>query len=169
VYVQDRARFQIALAELPDGAQGTRTTLQIMSALVGQFKANPRIWELAHSLTQHLAPKDFAGQVRELHNYVRDQIRYVHDIRGIETVQTPTVTLDAGQGDCDDKATLLATLLESIGHATRFKAIGRVAGEFQHVYVQTPIGATWVSLDTTHDVPAGWEPAGFRTVMLQVN
>lgn len=169
MYVQDRARFAIALAQLPDAAQGTRTTLQIMSALVNQFKTHPRIRGLALSLTEQLAPKDFAGEVNAIFEYVRDQIRYIHDVRGAETVQTPTVTLDAGQGDCDDKSTLLAALLESIGQPTRFKAIGQAAGEFQHVYVQTPIGGKWVSLDATHDVPAGWQPSGYRSVMLQAN
>jgi transglutaminase-like putative cysteine protease len=171
MHVPERVPHRTSLAQLPNGALGTRTTLQIMSALVRQFKVDPRLRAAAIDLISHLAPKDWAGEIRVLHEAVRDQVRYVHDVHGVETVQTPPVTwFDLQAGDCDDKSTLLATLLEAIGHPTRFKAIGRRAGEFEHVYVQTPLAGRWVSLDTTHTgAAAGWEPKGFSAVMIQNN
>jgi transglutaminase-like putative cysteine protease len=169
MYLGQPSPPRISLANLPEGAQGTRTTLQIMSAYVKQFKANARVRNLALSIVEHLAPKDWAGEVRVMHEWVRDQIRYVADIHGVETVQTPLATLDIGQGDCDDMSSLLASLLEAIGHPSRFFAIGDAPGTFKHVLVQTPVGGRWIGLDPTQNVPAGWMPSGYTSVMVQNN
>lgn len=149
------------LAEIPSGAAGARQTLRLMSALVRRYKTDLTIRNLAGSLTNSLLQKDFNGEIRLLHAYVRDSIRYLKDIHGVETIQTPLVTLQNGFGDCDDKSTLLATLLESIGHPTRFWAIGtRSPDQFQHVLVETRAGdkKSWIPLETTEPVAPGWKP-----------
>ena len=157
------------LGTLPDGAAGTRTTLQLMSSLVRQFKADPTIRQQALDLVANLPPKQWAAEVRALFEFVRDQIRYVHDTNGVETIQWPTVTLSVGQGDCDDKASLLASLLETIGHPSRFVAVGKTPGTYSHVFVQTLLGAKWVSLDATMNVPMGWAPSQVGSVMIANN
>lgn len=137
----------------------TRETLRLMRDLTRQYKAASLIRQTAIDLTAPLPPKAWADQVRAVFAYVRDAIRYTRDVRGIETLQTPDATMDIGAGDCDDKSVLLASLLESIGHPTRFVAVGYAApGEFSHVYVQTRIGPRWISLDPTMNVEAGWSP-----------
>lgn len=114
--------------------------------------------QLALSLIAGLPPKDLAGEVRALHAFVRDRIRYVRDVAGVETVQTPERTLQNAAGDCDDKSTLLAALLESIGFRTRFEAVGFVPGRWSHVLVQALVHGRWVPLETTLDVQPGWRP-----------
>lgn len=147
------------LGELPTGEPGTATTLQLMRRLVIQFKRAPEIREVALGLIAHLRPKDWGGEIKAVFEFVRDQIRYTRDIRGLETLQIPPVTLDLGAGDCDDKSTLLAALLESIGHPTRFVAVGyRGPGQYSHVYVETKLGPRWVPLDATMPVGVGWSP-----------
>lgn len=147
------------LGSLPPDAPGTHETLKIMGGLVKQFKRDPMIRDTAISLTAHLRPRDWTGQVRVLYEYVRDQIRYTRDVLGVETIQTPPVTMDLEAGDCDDKSTLLAALLQSIGHPTRFVATGyRSLQSFSHVYVETLLGERWVPLDPTTTKPFGWEP-----------
>lgn len=144
---------------IPDGADGVRSTLYLMRSLVRQGKVDPNIRHVAASLVQDLPPKDWTGQVRRLHAFVRDRIRYIRDIDGVETIQTPDKTLELKYGDCDDKATLLATLLQTIGHPARFVAIGtKSPGEFSHVFVDTLIGRDWVALETTEPVEMGWQP-----------
>ena len=107
--------------------------------------------ELALSLIRHLhGHKNWVGQVKCLHSYVQRNIQYVRDVRGVETIATPIVTIQNGQGDCDDQAVLLAALLESIGHPTRFVAIKQnMFGPFVHVYTETKIGPRWLPLETT--------------------
>jgi len=146
------------LLGIPSGVQGVRVTLALMRSLARKFKTDLTIRKKAAALTQHLPQKDWSGQVRALHAFVRDGIRYIKDVDGVETVQTPLYTLTNEYGDCDDKSTLLASLLASIGHPSRFLAIGVVPGRFSHVLVETRIGDKWMPLETTASVPPGWMP-----------
>lgn len=140
-------------------------TLDVMRRVTRTAKKHLPIIELARSLVSHLPPKDWAGEVEALHRFVRDEIRYVKDVRGVETVAVPEYTLRAGQGDCDDKAVLLASLLEAIGHPAKFVAIGFRPFNFSHVFVETKIGPRWVSLETTEPVDVGWRPERVVSIM----
>lgn len=147
------------LGTLPDGPSGTHVTLKLMAGLVNQFKRDPLMRDTAISLVAGLRPRDWSGEARAIYEYVRDRIRFVRDISGVETLQTPPVTMELEAGDCDDKSTLLATLLETIDHPTRFVATGyRAPQSFSHVYVETLIGTTWVPLDASTEQPFGWVP-----------
>lgn len=143
---------------IPDGVPGISATLKIMSQLVKEYKKSMAVRGLTLRLVKDCGQKDYSCEVRQVHAYVRDTIRYVNDIRDVETIQTPDKTIELGQGDCDDKSTLIAAMLESIGHPTRFVAIGFQVGVFAHVYVETKIGAKWIPLETTEPVDVGWEP-----------
>lgn len=146
------------LKRIPDGIPGIIVTLREMARLTNTAKKSPQVRELALSLTRDLPPKNWTAEVRALHGFVRDRIRYVQDINGVETVAIPEVTLRLGQGDCDDKSVLLASLLESIGHPARFVAVGFRPGELEHVYVDTKIRDQWIPLETTEPVEAGFLP-----------
>jgi transglutaminase-like putative cysteine protease len=147
------------LLSIPDGIAGIRATLAHMTAYVREYKKAPEIRRLAGLLTQNLPGKDFRAEVAALFDYVQHDIRYLLDIADVETLQTPLVTLENGSGDCDDKSTLLAALLESIGHKTRFLAAS-YGGDVEHVFVETMIGSSWVALDATEPHPMGWRTPG---------
>ena len=120
-----------------------------------------RVRDLALQLVAGLAPKDYPAEVRRLHAWVRDAVRYVRDVRGVETLHTAARVIEQRQGDCDDKSLLLAALLESIGHRTRFVAVGFVRGHLSHVLPEVKLGRTWLPLETI--VPGarpGWLPPG---------
>lgn len=147
------------LGELPPGESGTAATLQLMRRMVNRYKRSSAIREAALSLIAGLRPKDWRGEINAVFVFVRDHIRYTRDIRGLETLQVPEVTLDLSAGDCDDKSTLLATMLESIGHPTRFVAVGyKSPGNYSHVYVETRLGPRWLTLDATMPHELGWSP-----------
>lgn len=135
---------------------------------MAQGKINPEIRSLALSLIRGHSQKDWTSEIKSLHNFVRDNIRYVRDVRGVETLHTPLKLLELGQGDCDDKSVLLATLLESIGHPTRFVAIGFAPNRYDHVYVDTRLRDVWVGLETTEPWPVGRTPKGV-TKMIHYN
>lgn len=159
----------MTLQRIPSGRDGIKVTLQTMSRLARQFKKDPGIRELASQLVRDLPQYDGPGEVRALHAFVRDCIRYTGDIAGVETLQTPRVTLETGVGDCDDKSTLLAALLESINRKTRFVAVGfHPAGGHSHVLVEVRAGKSdrWVPLETIKPVEAGWRPAGIKRTMV---
>ncbi len=153
--------------QLAGGRAGTIQTAQAMRSLVRDYRRNPEIRALAMSLVGFLDQKDHAGEVNALFLYVRDSIRYLQDIYEVETLQTPDKTIQLAQGDCDDKATLLATLLESIGFRTVFKLTGYHGSEFEHVYLYVEGPGVSLHLDATEPEPAGFEPPN-PTVSLYV-
>ena len=156
----------ITLALIPDGVDSTRQTLRLMREYVRRGKKTPAVRQTALDLTNGMRQKDFIGEVKKLHAYVRDHIRYIRDIRNVETLHPPEVILELEQGDCDDKSILLASLLESIGHPTRFAAVAFRPGRYSHVYVETLIGNKWVPLETTEPVEIGWRPPNVRHALL---
>jgi transglutaminase-like putative cysteine protease len=146
---------KMKLMGIPNGKAGTLATLKIMRGLVRRYKTAPAIRTLAQTLTRNIPQKNYTREVDKLFRLVRDKVRYVKDVAGVETIQTPIQTLKLGSGDCDDKSTLIASLLESIGHPTRFVAVSFNGIGFSHVFVQTKIGPKWVSLETTEKFPMG--------------
>lgn len=166
--ISKNSNIKYTLGILPSGAGGTRATLKEMAKIVRKFRHHPTIREKALSLTRGLRQKNYTGEAKRIHEFVRDGIRYVKDVRGVETLQWPIHTLEYfKQGDCDDKSMLVSSLLESVGHKTRFVAVGLRAGTFQHVFVQTKIGNRWWNVETTEPWPFGKGPGKMPSVMIE--
>jgi len=154
-------RSTLATLELiPSGRAGVLMTLAKMRSLVQQGKKNLKLRELALSLVGDLPGKDYLGEVRRVQQWVKGNIRYVPDIRNVETLHTIDKLLEQRQGDCDDQAMLVACLLETLGKHTRFRAIGFKPGEFEHVFTEVRLGNQWVPVETTEPVDVGWLPRG---------
>lgn len=151
------------LLGIPDGPAGTRATLRLMARLVRQFRKDPSIRLTAQSIVRDArieGHKNYPAMIRALHGWVQKNIQYLRDIRGTETLQTPVKTLEFRQGDCDDQATLLASLLEAIGFRSRFVAIKSAPdGPFIHVFSEVNLGRRWIPLETTEPWPAGRGPS----------
>lgn len=155
-------------ASIPGGPDGMKATLRIMRDYARAAVRDPdqAIRSKAEELTRGLPPRQWFAEIRAVHEFVRDSIRYLRDPATMERIATPEQTLKSMQGDCDDKATLLAALLDSIGHPTRFVAIGLGGGPFSHVLVETKVRHTgndqkdWMPLETIIPRDAGWWPDG---------
>lgn len=151
---------------LPPGGAATKRTLQVMVGLVRQYKTDLNVRTLAIQLSHACAPKDKRCELTQLQHFVRDQIRYVEDVEGVETVQTPVATLRLMAGDCDDKSVLLCALAASIGFPTRFCAIGVSGQDFSHVMAQAKLGAGFINMETiVPGVEIGWFPPDATCVM----
>jgi len=155
------------LESIPGGNAGVRATLKRMAQLVNEGKKNYEIRALTLSLVKHLPAKNWLAEVQAIFSYVKNNIRYVRDIDGIETIATPEKTLEIGQGDCDDSAVLIATMLQSIGHPARFIAAGFNGNGLSHVYVETLIGNRWIPLEVTEDLRLGEFPKNITQTMMQ--
>jgi transglutaminase-like putative cysteine protease len=154
------------LSGLPDGVAGTRATLKIMARLVKQFKKDPTINLLALELTRGLPSYDSMAEICALQRFVRDRIRYVMDVDGVETLRTPLVTLNMEAGDCDDKATLLCSLLSTIGYPCQFIAVGFDGENFSHVMAAAKLGTRVVPCETIlPNVSPGWFPDGANPIL----
>lgn len=153
------------LGTIANGREGIKATLKLMVVIARRTRATLPIRTLAQQLVQGCAENDTRCEAATLQAFVRDSIRYVRDVRDVETIQFPEQTLQLKSGDCDDKALLLAALLESIGFHTRFCAVGVNGGDYSHVLTQVMIpGSGWVSAEVipidgrTEKAPFGWFP-----------
>lgn len=148
-----------------NGLPGVLQTLAVMRRMVHEAKTDPAILQAARN-TIFVTPANNAwAEAEALFELVRDKIRYVRDIHGVETLSTPVKTLQASLGDCDDQTTLLAALLEAVGYPTRFVIAGYNGVYPEHVYLQVLLGAPdtlegdWLDADPTQaGMPLGWAP-----------
>jgi len=138
-------------AKLPS-AKYAESTLGVVRSLARRDSVHPEIRLLAQDLTHDSLPYDQAAEAEALQAFVRDNIRYVRDVNGVETVQSPRLTLRTGSGDCDDKTGLLASLLYSIGFPVRYVLAAtnpRQPTQFTHIYPEAAIrNLGWVPLET---------------------
>lgn len=157
------------LLTISDGVNGVRDTLKLMSQIVKTYKRAPAIRALALDIVKDVPQKSWKKEARAILSWVQQNVRYVKDVRGVETLQSPIQTLKLGQGDCDDFSTLIASLMEAIGHPTRFMAVGKVEGHFCHVYAETKVGTKWLAMDGTESGGLGWAPKGVVCRMKHTN
>jgi hypothetical protein len=160
MYLPQSPSLSGAVVMIPDGTPGIHATLRAMRQLVRDYRTSVEIRGVALSLLALTPPKDATAEIVALFEFVRDRIRYVGDVLDVETLTTPDKTLALAAGDCDDKAVLLAALLESVGYITRFVVAGyNIPDVFEHVFVQAMLpDGCFISLDPTEDESAGFEP-----------
>lgn len=131
-----------------------------MVKLTKASKTSPVIVQQARRIVALVPNKDWAGEAEAIQNWVRNNIRYTRDPHGVETLQTPEVTLKELQGDCDDHSVLVGALLSAVGHPVRYRAVSlkQYPSALCHVYAETKIGSAWVSVETTENWPLGYIP-----------
>ena len=180
------------LDELPltdGGLDAVRATLRDMVALGRKYRTDVTCVTLARQILTGNGIRDVRREkprcIHLLHCWVRDSIIYVPDPQDVEMLQSPVRTLDIMTGDCDDKAILVATLLATIGFATRFKAVGGVGSgwsgnedddsdqvdpqnaPYTHVFAEVRLGTRWLALDTiVPDSVPGWQPPNIACLMV---
>lgn len=140
---------------LAAGDAGIRQTVAVMQRLADQGARDPIVRGAVVSAIHHrnLRSHDFVGQARAWFDYVKGAVAFVNDPVNSELVQSPRVTLAVGAGDCDDRATLLAAGLKSIGIPSVFKVVAldrRRPGAFSHVYVEAMIDGRTIAMDPTY-------------------
>lgn len=142
-----------------------------MAELARRGSESAMVRAQAVALTRGLRQKDYMAEARAVHGWVRDHVRYVRDVAGVETLHTAERLLIDRAGDCDDKSILIAALLASIGHRVRFVAVGFGPRGFAHVYPEAWIGGRWWPLEATEPWPMGQGPGRTpaRTMIENVN
>lgn len=161
MYIAPHVGLNGYLSTIPEGTAGTMATVERMRSLVNEWRTDPQIINAARSIVFLEPAKDDLAEARALFRWVQRTVRYVRDVRGVETLATPLATMETRSGDCDDHATLLATLLEAIGFETRFVlASYSDPSSFEHVYltvlITTGAWPVWMFADTTERGPFGW-------------
>lgn len=153
---------QVWSGQLLDGTPGTNQTLDWMAALVRRDARDLQLRQFALSLVGDCGGHDFFCEIESLYNFVRDRITYRRDPVQVESVQDAKRTLFVFKtGDCDDLVVVLATLLATLGHRSRFVVLGRTREKYTHVYLEVLTSRGWLPLDPTPEqATAGWEARG---------
>lgn len=139
--------MRVAVEPIPAGVPGTRATIARMDELVRSAIADQEFRAFAVGLTQHLHPRDVAGQIATAFRLASNDVREVRDPHDLETVQSPQVTAQILIGDCDDKVVLLAALLRTLGRSIRYVTLARQPGRYSHVYLEVLFRGRWIALD----------------------
>jgi len=158
---------------LSSGINGNFETIEIMQRVARERSRHPLVRDLALKILLYykVPSQHYRDEALAIGDWVKKKVRYVRDIKDVETLHDPLTIIDqikrgVAQGDCDDMALLIASLLLSIGHAPYFKAIKYKKGfpSLQHIYVvvfernQGETAKTQIALDAIMKTkPIGYE------------
>ena len=154
--------------DIPRGSPGTAATIAWMAKLALEGAHDPDLAYLARRQASNLRGHDHAAEAERMLQWVKRDVRYTWDPRGLEWVQTPRMTMFSfGTGDCDDQAALLASLWLSLGLPARFityAADPRRPADWSHVAAQVELGhERWLTGDATQaESYLGWDPPPSR-------
>jgi len=152
------------LSAIPSGLAGTDATVREIARLVRYDLERPELRLLVTRVLNHARTrsKNHLQEAQELYRYVIGRVRYQKDPVDLETVQSPTVTLGVGAGDCDDLSGLVAGLAMAIGIPARFRVIGYGDNDLVHIFPELFAGGRWWPADATEPHRGfGWRPKRF--------
>ena len=126
-----------------------------------ESKPGPEVRAKAAELTKGAADED--AKIRAIYSYVSTQYRYIGIAFGLGRFQPHSATevLSNQYGDCKDKHTLLAALLQAAGITANPALISSShkvdldvpsISQFDHVITVVPRGANYLWLDTTSEL-----------------
>jgi hypothetical protein len=129
---------------LPAGEAGVDATVMKMVEMAkGRYGAkSAKIRALAIDILNaaRVPEKDYYGEAVAIFEWVRDNIRYLKDPIGQETLSYPEeLAFNSKAADCDDKTMLVMALLGSIGIQSYPVVVGVRPDMFSHVYLHAVI------------------------------
>lgn len=124
---------------------------------------DPAYRERALRVTRRCPPRDDSCELAAIYEDTKKSIRYMADVRGIDTYQSPMRSREWGGGDCDDHLSDLIATATAAGFRAGARIISPDGREYTHTYAIVGVPkeepTRVVTLDTT--VPSaypGWEP-----------
>lgn len=140
---------------IPPGDAGIKKTVRKMRELVREAITLPLPVETAALITS-MYPCCGTERAHAIREFLVAHVVFNPDPVGHELLRTPMYLLKQIQrdgytwGDCDDVATLGATLGMSAGLPARFVLLGfRPNAPFSHVFTELDTPQGWLELDTT--------------------
>lgn len=134
-------------------------TLELGQAIADKWSKTPLFVKLARRIKTEWNAQTKADEARAIQSWVQNRVKYFSDPHGAELVGEPFWVMQNG-GDCDDLATLAATLLIALGHNARLAAVmweGKT--DFSHA-VAADLTANCI-VDPVSTPPEIWPPATY--------
>jgi hypothetical protein len=123
-----------------------------------------RSWTLS-VVAPSATERDYVGEANAVARVVR-RMRYTRDPVGVELFTDPRILAqqltdgEPAAGDCDDFVGLACSMLETLGHPTRFRVGGDGGGRWRHIWYDVWLGGRWRSGDDTEKMrKPGWDPS----------
>jgi len=110
---------------------------------------HPKVRILAQQITKGLNTN--LGKARAIYNWIKQNIHYTRDPGGLDIYTRPSVLIDLGRGDCDDSATLYATLAGIVGVPVKLKVITQDQRVWSHIY-PLALNSKWLPYDAAAPV-----------------
>lgn len=159
---------------LPPGEAQTTVTLRVMAQHARDAARFDSVRRLAATLRDGTADDPVAFSMR-LYNWMLQHVMFRPDPPGHEYVRAPTKMIDEVArnyetfGDCDDLATLAASILLAAGMEPAFVVVGPEGdGPYSHVYYAVMEHGRWVPYDPQEARqgirPREWSPGGKRMI-----
>jgi transglutaminase-like putative cysteine protease len=153
------------------GLAGLWQTMYVMRDLVRKSINDRFIKDTAVKIIRDIPPQDELKQIEKIFNYVRDNIKYVKDIYGVEEIQTPSrmiknIEQKKAFGDCDDMALTLASLLHNTGFKTRFVVIATTPKMYNHIRTEVFYKGQWIPLEATSKKPMGYKMFSYEEPLI---
>jgi len=130
-----------------------------MRRLARQGSAQPLVRQTAASIVRGISGTDGSAQAYAIREWVGDHVSFLRDPRGLEALYTPELqirtilTTGVSQVDCDDVATLAASLGLAVGLLARYVVVGfhSPKNPYQHVWAELADLRLpqWVEVDVT--------------------
>lgn len=128
--------------------------VKLMIAMKEKYKKSVFLRSLAIELIRGRKKDDW---IDIIYDYLC-KIQYVPDVIGVETIQSPILTVKKQVGDCDDISLLASILLEAIGIRNNFViASYNPKKKFTHIYLYV---AGKLPFDPTAKKYVGFEKKG---------
>ncbi|MEO8137429.1 MAG: transglutaminase-like domain-containing protein [Betaproteobacteria bacterium] len=168
------AQAQISLHRIPEGYPGTLKTAAHIARLIRQGARDFHVRQVAIDILvqRGVKPKDYAGEIKALFEWVQQNIRYTKDTVQVEVLHSARRMLAVQAGDCDDFSILLGAMLEAIGHPVRLVLTGPDSLQprlFSHVYVEANCRGRWLPLDATMPYAMGWAPRALVRKVFEID
>lgn len=153
---------------LANGEAGTAQTIAVMRRLVEGALRDSSFVRKVSDIVRPVAPFDDVGEVQQIYDWVRRNIRFTKDPVTVEKLYPPQELLKIRSGDCDDHSMLTAAAAMTVGYPARWITISTNAEspeEFTHIWTEAeapPGSGNWIPMDTARlDSSFGSEPPMF--------
>jgi predicted helicase len=131
--------------------------------------------ELAKDIVKSVPERNYAMEIKAVHEWVSKHKRFTRDPYGIELIASPRRLAyeyhKRGKilADCEELSPLEASLLGALGHKTRVILIDANpwSREFSHAVAQVRYGGNWIWLDPTRDGKVGAIAAHTRELVIE--
>jgi hypothetical protein len=140
----------ISLGTLPAGDRGVEITVKKLIDLIEEGTRDPVIIKKAREIVRKAGARNAYERAKAIFNWVKRNIRYVRDPRGLELIRPARKILEDRIGDCDEHVVLSASMYRAVGLPVALVTISTPLNptNFSHIYTAVKTGPIWFPSDT---------------------